>query len=164
VLRPIARATLKTTGALLVVFHLWLFARDAWAGQLLDFGLLARWTVAAGLVWGLAVLRRQGASMVRGRKAVAIWVLAALLHGPALAGRVAVPDLPVAPVAAAWLVPAIVGTAAAAGLLILLGLAGSWRQRLALAPRRQHRSLTRSPGALAPGAHLPFAQRPPPRR
>lgn len=154
------RKTLTFTAALLVGFHVWLFARDAWTGDLADLGLLSRWMAAGGLAWGLAALRRQGASLVRSRKAVAIWVLAALLHGPALAGTVEVADLPAAPVVAASLIQA---TVTLAGLLVFLALAGIFRRpRIALV-RVRPRSGHARPGALTPGAHLPFSQRPPPR-
>lgn len=153
------RKALRISGALLVLFHVWLFARDAFAGELVDLSLLARWAAAAGLTWGLVALRRQGASLFRGRKAVAIWVLAALLHGPALTGSLEVTDLPVPPVVAASLVQALVTVA---GLLVFLALAGAFRQRpVALVGVRTRFAHARL-GALKPGAHLPFAQRPPP--
>lgn len=153
------RKALKTAGALLVLFHVWLFARDAWAGELVDLGLVARWAVAAGLTWALIALRRQGASLVRSRRAVAIWVLAALLHGPALAGPLQVADLPIAPVLAASLGP--VAAVTLASLIVFLALAALRRRARAgvtISVRTTHACL----GALAPGSHLPFAQRPPP--
>ena len=154
------RQALRITGALLVGFHVWLFARDAFAGGLADLGLLARWMAAGGLGWGLVALRRQGASLFRGRKAVAIWVLAALLHGPALAGPLEVADLPVAPVVAASLIQAAV---ALAGALVFLALAGVFRRRRMALVRVRARSSHARMGALTPGSHLPFSQRPPPR-
>ena len=153
------RKALKIAGALLVLFHVWLFARDAVAGELVDLSLLARWAFAAGLTWGLVVLRRQGTPLFRGRKAVAIWVLAALLHGPALTGSLEVTDLPVPPVVAASLVQALVTLA---GLLVFLALAGAFRQRPVALVCVRTRSAHARLGALKPGSHLPFAQRPPP--
>ena len=153
------RKALKTTGALLVLFHVWLFVRDAWTGDLSDIGLVARWAVAAGLTWALIALRRRGASLIRSRQAVAIWVLAALLHGPALAGPLEIADLPVAPVVAASLVPAAVTIA---GLFVFLALAGAFRRRPLAVVRVRSRSGRAPLGALRPGSHLPFAQRPPP--
>ena len=153
------RNALKTAGALLVLFHVWLFARDAWSGELTDLGLLARWVAAGGLTWGLWALRRQGASLLRSRRAVAIWVLAALLHGPALAGPLQVADLPIAPVVAASLVPAAVTLA---GLLVLLALGGARSRHTTAVVRLAFRTGHACLGALAPGSHLPFAQRPPP--
>ena len=82
------RRALLTAGALLALFHVWLFAGQAWNGHLGDPALLLRWLFAGGLVAALVGLRRQGTSIFRGRKAVAIWVLAALLHGPAVARRI----------------------------------------------------------------------------
>jgi hypothetical protein len=154
------RRALSAAATLLVAFHVWLFARDAWTGDLVDLALVARWAAAAGLTWGLVALRRQGASLFRGRKAVAIWVLAALLHGPALAGPLDVADLPVAPVVAASIAPAAAVTLA--GLLVLLALTGARAQRLTTAAAVQSRTGHARLGALAPGSHLPFAQRPPP--
>jgi len=66
-------------GALLVAFHVWLFGSQLWDGQLVDLALGVRWLIAAGLVAALANLRRRGLSVVWGRHAVALWVLAALL-------------------------------------------------------------------------------------
>jgi hypothetical protein len=154
------RRALSAAATLLVAFHVWLFARDAWTGDLVDLALVARWAAAAGLTWGLVALRRQGASLFRGRKAVAIWVLAALLHGPALAGPLDIADLPVAPVVAASIAPAAAVTLA--GLLVLLALTGARAQRLTTAAAVQSRTGHARLGALAPGSHLPFAQRPPP--
>lgn len=71
----------------LVLFHVWLLGSQVWYGQLAEPGLLLRWAVAGALVVALIGLRRSGASMFWGRKAVSIWLLAALLHGPALAGQ-----------------------------------------------------------------------------
>ena len=152
------RKALKTAGALLVLFHVWLFARDAWTGDLGDIALLARWAAAAGLTGALIALRRQGASLLRSRRAVAVWVLAALLHGPALAGPLEVADLPIAPVVAASLVPAALTLA---GLLIFFAL-GALRRRASAAVTVGFRTTHARLGALAPGSHLPFAQRPPP--
>ena len=79
------RRALLAAGALLALFHVWLFAGQVWDGRLSDPVVLLRWIVAGALVAALVVLYRQGISIVHGRKAVAIWLLAALLHGPAVA-------------------------------------------------------------------------------
>jgi hypothetical protein len=70
------RLLVRAVVATLALFHGWLFASQA----------ALRWIVAGGLVTALSVLWRRGESL-SGRKAVAVWVLAALLHGPALADR-----------------------------------------------------------------------------
>ena len=82
--RSLARTTAVVAGAMLVAFHGWLFAAQVAAGQLEDPWLVLRWTLAAGLVAALAAIRRGGAS-VWSRQGIAVWVLAALLHGPAVA-------------------------------------------------------------------------------
>lgn len=114
------RRSALAIGALLGAYHVWLLGHQATSGQLSDPATVLRWLVAAVLVTGLAWLWRRGESML-GRPAVAVWVLAALLHGPALANDLsgATPALPeaVATVAQA------AATVAAAGLLVLALLA-----------------------------------------
>ena len=78
------RASLAIAGAALVGFHGWLFAGQIAAGRLQDPWLVFRWIAAAALIAALVAGRRGGAS-IRGRKSISIWVLAALLHGPAIA-------------------------------------------------------------------------------
>lgn len=80
------RRLVAATGGLLVLFHLWLFGSQLLAGRLTEPGPALRWIAAAGLVVALVALRRSGTSIFRGRQAVAIWLLAGLLHGPAVAG------------------------------------------------------------------------------
>jgi len=78
------RASLALAGAALVGFHGWLFAAQVAAGRLEDPWLVFRWIAAAALIAALVTVRRGGESIL-GRKNIAIWVLAALLHGPAVA-------------------------------------------------------------------------------
>ena len=78
------RASLALAGAALIGFHSWLFAVQVAAGRLEDPWLVFRWIAAAILIAALAAVRRSGEG-VFGRKSIAIWVLAALLHGPAIA-------------------------------------------------------------------------------
>jgi len=153
------RRSLTIAGIALAVFHVWLFAGQVWSGAIGDAGLLVRWLVAAGLIAGLVLLRRQGESMVLGRKAVVMWVLAALLHGPALATRMHA-DVPPMP----EVIVTLAQTVATLGGLIGLGwcLAG-------LSVRRRHVFVVI--GRAADGPSLPacpadagvvFAPRPPP--
>jgi hypothetical protein len=112
-------------GALLAGFHLWLLGGQAWSGQLAEPDLLLRWLAAGALVGGLVWLRRRKLPLLLGRQAVAIWVLAALLHGPALAddlGGFATQALPEAVTSLLQTVAAAVGLALAA-----LATARIWR-------------------------------------
>jgi hypothetical protein len=73
--------------AVLVVFHVWLLAGHAWSGDLFEPRRLAGWLIAAGLAMAAVRLRRRSISIFSGRKAVVVWLLVALLHGPAVAQR-----------------------------------------------------------------------------
>jgi hypothetical protein len=116
---------IRAVVATLVLFHAWLFASHVARGDLADPGLALRWIVAGGLVTALAVLWRRGESLV-GRKAVAVWVLAALLHGPALVDRqVRADDLVSLPGAIA----SVLLIAGPAGLTLLLLAALTRRHR-----------------------------------
>ena len=85
-LSRLIRTTVALAGAALALFHGWLFAAQAAAGRLDDPWLIFRWAAAVALVGALIAVRRGGDS-IWGRKGVAIWVMAALLHGPAVAGK-----------------------------------------------------------------------------
>ena len=139
-------------------FHLWLLAGQAWTGQVEYEGLL-RWIVALGLVAAFIAVRNSGRSLFGGRRATAIWVLVALLHGPVLAEGVglATQVLAETPIVAVQLVCAATG----------VGLA------LAAAARRDAQQATECPAPLvaawlrpitAMDAHLGpgFLPRPPP--
>ena len=78
------RQSLAVAGVALIAFHGWLFAAQVAAGRLGDPWLVFRWIAAALLAASLVAVRRREGSIF-GRKSVAVWVLAALLHGPALA-------------------------------------------------------------------------------
>ena len=102
------RRLLSGAGLALGLFHVWLFARQASAGTLTP-ETAAKWAAAVALVAALGALYRQGVPLLRGRKAVAIWVLAALLLAPAI------------PEAAITLL--VSAAAPLAGLLLLLWIA-----------------------------------------
>jgi hypothetical protein len=156
------RRALLAAGALLALFHVWLFAGQAWDGRLADPGVLLRWIVAGALIAALVVLYWQGASIVRGRKAVAIWLLATLLHGPAVArnierlGEPAIPELVAA-------LAQFAAASAAVGLTLLF----AWirRRRFVVAPGSFHVQVTRqSSGLLSTYGFVRFSPRPPPGR
>ncbi|HVG85157.1 MAG TPA: hypothetical protein VM820_11585 [Vicinamibacterales bacterium] len=154
------RHTLVALGGLLALFHGWLLGSQLWAGQLAEPGLVLRWAIAAGLVAALIGLRRSGGAMFWGRKAVCIWLLAALLHAPAMAGEQVGYESPALPEA----VTAVIQIAAASvivGLgLVLFAALGGWL--LARLPAAHRPALARARGA----AHLEraphVAPRPPP--
>jgi len=117
----VLRKILAGLGALLALFHVWLFAGQIWSGRLSEPGLLVRWLLAAGLIAALAGLHRRGAPLVFGRQGVAVWLLAALLHGPALAARLDdgfAPMVPEVAATVAQIATAIVGVALAAAVLL----------------------------------------------
>ncbi|MEP7117608.1 MAG: hypothetical protein ABI880_08505 [Acidobacteriota bacterium] len=145
-------------GALLGGFHLWLLGNQAWSGQLSEPDLILRWTAALALAGGLVALRRRGESLV-GRKAVVIWLLAALLHGPALGNDLdgfATPSLPETVATLGQLVASV----SALALTLLLLVAGRLGR---VAPRRTGPVAVAPSGfALDPGSGLAFLPRPPP--
>ncbi len=153
------RRSVLGLGALLGGFHLWLLGNQAWSGQLSEPDLILRWAAALALAGGLVALRRRGESLV-GRKAVVIWLLAALLHGPALGHDLDgfAPSLPEA--------VATLGQVLASVSVLALTL-------LAFASRRPRPSFSRGIGAafvtpfgsllFHPGSGLGFLPRPPPR-
>lgn len=154
------RRSLTLAGAALVAFHVWLFAGQVWSGALADPGLIFRWLVAGGLIGGLILLKRQGESLVRSRKAVALWVLAALLHGPAVAHRLEAPGAPAVPEVIVTLTQTIAGVAGLIGFAFLLaGLTA--RRRFAYVALGLLAVRVFVP-ALSPSVGRAFSPRPPP--
>lgn len=154
------RRILAALGGVLALFHAWLLGSQLWDGQLAEPGLVLRWAIAAGLVGALVGLRRSGGSIFWGRKAVSIWLLAALLHGPAMAGEHAGYESPAIP----EVVTAVIQIAAAS-LMAGLGLAllAAMAARLFAAPRRRLRPVpVRVSRAHDSRFHPRFAPRPPP--
>src|SRR5215210_7229024 len=78
------RAAISAGVAGLAIFHLYLLASQIADGEVADPGVALRWLIAVGVFGVFAALQRRGAALF-GRRAMALWVLAALLHGPALA-------------------------------------------------------------------------------
>ena len=152
-------------GALLVTFHGWLLASQFLDGQLAQPFLVLRWAVAAALVAALVLLRRQGA-VVFSRKSMAVWVLAFLLHGPAVAGHYGA-ALQNAALAAESIAPVVLQIAAASTTLVLAHwLLGAPRGREAKGSARsadvafglRHAAAVPLARRCAP----PFSPRPPP--
>lgn len=157
------RASLAVAGAALIGFHGWLFAAQVAAGRLEDPWLVFRWIAAAALIAAFVAVRRGGAS-TWSRKNVAIWVLAALLHGPAIASDLqtnfnsfALPET-----VATSVLQLISSAALGISLWLLAGLLLARRRstqvRYATVP------VFVSAGGLAPGPRRHFSPRPPPFR
>jgi hypothetical protein len=156
------RNLVGVAGALLVSFHGWLLVSQYLDGQLAEPGLILRWIIAAILIASLVGLRRRGYGILS-RKSVAVWVLAALLHGPTVVGHygdalhgVALPES----------VATVVLQIVAASTTLVLAL---WLLGALLAERRDRRPrATRVvfglhlAGALAGSFPPPFSPRPPP--
>lgn len=155
------RATLAIAGLSLACFHGWLLALQISGGELADPWVIFRWLAAAFLVAALVAVRRNGDS-IWGRKGIAIWVLAGLLHGPAAATGADFTSLALPENVATVVLQFVSSSALAIGLWILAGL---------LAPRRAVTQGLRSfapafaaAGCLDAALSPHFAPRPPPLR
>ncbi len=155
------RRGVLATVALLAAFHLWLLGNQWWTGQLAQVDVVLRWLMAAGLVAGLAQLRRRGVPVLFGRQAVAVWLLAALLHGPALANDLDGFATPALPEAVATIAATVVGPALGLALL-LIGTLAAARDARRIAPR--FAASVRVTGQLSCAHAVSFLPRPPPLR
>jgi hypothetical protein len=160
--RSALRAASVTAGALLAAFHGWLFAGQIADGSLADPWLVFRWIAAAGLIAALAARRARGGS-VWDRQGIAIWVLAALLHGPAVAANspnafesLALPETTVTSV-----LQLVASAAAGLGLWLLAAMFAGRRRQITHAFDRP--LAFAAPGILADGFSPPYSSRPPPR-
>ena len=159
--RSALRAVSIVAGAVLVAFHGWLFAAQIADGRLVDPWLVFRWIAAAGLVGALAAVLARGGS-IWDRQGIAIWVLAALLHGPAVAANssdafkaLALPETAVTSV-----LQLVVSAAAGLGLWLLAAMLAGRRRQVSHAfdlPLAYA-----APGILADGFSPPYSSRPPP--
>ena len=151
-LRSMWRIVLRLLGTGLVLFHgrlLW----HRWVdGSLADLGVAAQWLASALLVVGLVLVYRRHASLFRGREAVVVWILVALLHGMA-----AVPATQIL-VVPPWLVVPL-GLLAASALALVLGRRLA-RPTSASSSRQQRAAL---PAAVLAGHGGVLGSRAPPR-
>jgi len=145
------------TFLVLVAFHAQLLARRVLDGSILEPAIALQWAGAVVLLGVLAHLRRQGVALLRGRTALAFWLLVLVLH--------LVPATPAAPLdrehtdlllvlPAAWVVSLVVFLSALGALL------GARLPRPRRATRRDDRR--RGPPALLPGVDPRRFARPPP--
>ena len=155
------RKVLTAAGALVAGFHVWLFVSQLGDGRLADVSVLARWGVAAGLSLALWYLRRQNVPLFWGRKAVAIWLLAAVLHGPSLTDRLAAVDTS----ASADVVAAMLQvTTGAAWLTLLLFVAVALGRRACSTGNRLRLVPLQTPLSIHRLCSTLVAPRPPPAR
>ncbi len=154
------RRSVASVAGLLALFHAWLLLGQLWDGRLAEPDLILRWLVAAGLMGGLVGVRRSGESIVWGRKAVSIWLLSALLHGPAMADANAGQfSLPVTPAAVSTVLQLLT-----ASVTLGLSLALAWAALGTIAARRRCWAFATIPSRAArvQSPSPRFAPRPPP--
>ena len=157
------RAALAIAAAALVGFHGWLFAGQVVAGRLDDPWLVFRWIAAAALIAALVAVRRDGQS-IWGRKSIAIWVLAAVLHGPAIASDLQADFNSIAlPETVVTTVLQLVSSAALAVTLWLLAGLLLQRRRSALIHYATVPAFVAA-GGRSPRSRRRFSPRPPPLR
>lgn len=162
--RSPARTAALASAALLTAFHGWLLAAQAAEGRLGDPSLVVRWILAAGLVAALVSVRQRRHS-IWSRQGLAVWLLAALLHGPQAATDVS-------NALALQALPETVATAVLQSLLPLSALAISlWMLAGLLGLRGRHARLYAGRvaagsfnGTLNGGFSPQHASRPPPPR
>jgi hypothetical protein len=150
---------------LLSGFHAWLFWSHVADGRLLDPAVAARWFAGVLLTVGFVVLRRFGLPLIRGRKAIVLWLLVALLHAHAVlapAGRLTDRGALDTTVAAIVLEAVSATVLAGAGLLLLAAALRS-RSRARTVRASAWFALHAAHGArVADGWRLVLAPRPPP--
>jgi hypothetical protein len=125
----VLRLTLAIGAAGLVAFHAALLWDRIAGGQLLDPSIALRWALAMALCAALAALRSQGVPLARGRRALVVWLLVAVLHWSSEAAQPAVasgPDL----ASVIFVVPTV-----AAAALLGAGLVVSAHRAASLTPR-----------------------------
>jgi hypothetical protein len=155
------RKLLTALGALLAVFHGGLFVSQLVDGQLADFGTLSEWLLAAVVVVAFLHLRRHRVSLVWGRTATVVWLLAAMLHAPAVAERVAPGSDWATGDIAVVVMQVTAAVSAVTSFLLAALLFGGLRER----PVAQRASVARVPFvSLLFDSLLLIAPRPPPSR
>lgn len=153
--------TLALAGGALAVFHGWLFASQAAAGRLEDPWVVFRWMAAAALILALVAVHRHG-TPVWGRKGIAIWLLAALLHGPAIADNESFKTFALPEAAAASVLQLVSSAGVALTLWMLATLLAA--RRTTARPLRALVPITAGTARFAAGHASRFAPRPPPLR
>jgi hypothetical protein len=124
--REAARAALRHVAgasvAGLVLFHGWLVARRLSDPAALPPGILLRWLGAFAVVGALLWLRRLGLPLLRGRKALAVWTVALLLHGNGRAAPLGMEASAGSVESLVLVLPGVLSVATASALLLLTSL------------------------------------------
>jgi hypothetical protein len=102
--------------ALLLAYHAGLLATHVVDGRLLEPATSARWLVGGFLLAGFLALRRLGVPLIRGRKAVVLWLLVFLLHGHAALSPLSPGNEEALPASVAGLTTEVIGA-----LVVFLG-------------------------------------------
>lgn len=159
--RSALRGVSLVAGAVLVAFHGTLFAGQIADGSLADPWLVFRWIAAAGLIAALAAVRVRGGS-IWGRQGIAIWVLAAVLHGPAVVADSsnAFDALALPETAVTSILRLVMSVTAGIGLWLLAALFAGRRREPT--PRFELPLAFAAAGILADGFSPPYSSRPPP--
>lgn len=146
---------------LLAAFHAWLLWTHASTGKLLEADVAGRWGVAVLVAASFWWLARLGIPLVRGRRALVLWLLVLLIHGHAAwAGAAWRDPLPV-PMGIVDLVPA--GVSLATTIASVLFLVALVLRRAAAVPLARYVDLpVRLAGVPAPVSAFRFSPRPPP--
>ncbi len=155
--RRLSRIVVGLAGAGIGGFHLRILWTRLADGSVLDPVVAARWVTSVAIALVFIRLHRRGVSLVRGRAALVLWLLVALLHGVALVPAVAATTAAVMPADVFLVATPLVGVAtlAWAGALVMRDAGKALFARLALAaplasPPRLERDLLAASGPRAP--------------
>jgi hypothetical protein len=135
VLRVLSIA-LGSAAIALVLFHVWLFWDQWQIGRLSDPLVAAKWAGSALMVVAFAACRRYRVALLRGRRGLVIWTLAAVLHVGADHPGIAVP--PETASAVLFVMPVVAGAALLTARLLL----GARRARAAFRARASRSRIT----------------------
>lgn len=154
----------RVLAAILLASHGWLLATQWQAGRLTEPGLLLRWAAAIAIALSMRALYRSGASVLS-RKSIIIWLLAALLHGPAVASRTGVTiNFNALPETTVTLLLESAAVAGALALTVLLFAAVIRRRSRIAFPAWSLVALLGAATQLADGYSAVVSARPPPAR
>jgi hypothetical protein len=149
--------------AVLAVFHVWLLWTHATTGKLFEADVAGRWGVAVLVAASFWWLSRLGVPLVRGRRALVLWMLVLLIHGHAAWTGDAWREPVTVPAGIVELLPA--GLSLATTVVSVLFLAALALRRLGPPALPAFSDLpVRLAGVPAPVAAFRFSPRPPPSR